>query len=172
MRYISLSLLDVHSKTEELNTTLFRSYDDQIREVSARINNITQKVAFTAGVTSTSSSWNSGTLVFDRIVYNIGGGYDSSTGVFTSPVDGHFVFFANVQSYSNHYVFTYIVLNGSAKVTTMAYSASFHQTYSAGPNLVVLKLQKGDQVWVKCYSGAGYHTQGDAPMTTFSGFLI
>ncbi|XP_062613566.1 uncharacterized protein LOC134275303 [Saccostrea cucullata] len=172
MRYISLSLLDVYSKTEELNTTLFRNYDEQIREVSARITNITQKVAFTAGVTSQCNSRRSGTLVFDKIVYNIGGGYDSSTGVFTAPVDGNFVFLANVQAYSNHYVFTYIVLNGSAKVTTMAFSGSSHQTYSAGPNLVVLKLQQGDRVWVKCYSGAGYHTQGDAPMTTFSGFQI
>ncbi|XP_062588930.1 uncharacterized protein LOC134250582 [Saccostrea cucullata] len=122
MRYTSL-LLDVHSKTDKLNTTLTTHFDDQIRDVYGRIANITKKVAFTVGVTFPSDSWNSGTLVFDRIVYNIGGGYDSSTGVFTSPVDGHFVFFVNVQAYSTDSIDTYLVLNGSAKVTTIANSS-------------------------------------------------
>ncbi|XP_062588928.1 uncharacterized protein LOC134250580 [Saccostrea cucullata] len=170
MRYTSLSLMDVHSKTDKLNTTLTTHFDDQIRDVYGRITNITEKVAFTAGVTSTSTTWNSGTLVFDLIVYNIGGGYDSSTGVFTSPVDGHFVFFINVQAPGSNTIYTYIVLNGSAKVTTMAYGSS--DNYDSGPNLVVLRLQKGDRVWVKHFGGTGYYTQSDAPLTTFSGFLI
>jgi hypothetical protein len=114
---------------------------------------IFRKVAFTAGVTSESTSWNSGTLVFPRVVYNVGGGYDPNTVVFTAPVDGHFVFFVNVQSYGTNQIHTYLVLNGTVKITTMAYDAN----YSAGPNLAVLRLQKGDRVW---------------PITTFSGFLI
>ncbi|XP_048743993.2 uncharacterized protein LOC125657463 [Ostrea edulis] len=129
---------------------------------------ITRKVAFTVGVSSTDSSWNSGTLVFPRVVYNIGGGYDPNTGVFTAPVDGHFVFFVNVQSYSSQHIYTYLVLNGTPKVTTTAYSPS----YSSGPNMAVLSLQKGDRVWVKRYAGKGYYTESDAPITTFSGFLI
>ncbi|XP_062595696.1 uncharacterized protein LOC134257063 [Saccostrea cucullata] len=173
MRYTSLSLMDIHSKTDKLDTTLTRNlsfkFEDQIRDVYGQITNITQKVAFTAGVSSGSRSWSSGTLVFDRIVYNIGGGYDSSTGVFTSPVDGHFVFFVNVQG-SSYDVKTYLVLNGSAKVTTLVYYIS--ERYEAGPNLAVLRLIKGDRVWVKHYTGTGYYTTGDAPVTTFSGFLI
>ncbi|XP_061195609.1 complement C1q tumor necrosis factor-related protein 6-like [Saccostrea echinata] len=117
---------------------------------------------------SASSSWNSGTLVFDRIVYNIGGGYDSGTGVFTAPVNGHFVFFVNVQAYSSNAVYTHLVLNGSNKVTTMAENGS----YMPGPNLAVLGLQKGDRVWVKYYAGTGYYSDSTAPATTFSGFLI
>jgi hypothetical protein len=97
-------------------------------------------------------------------VYSIGGGYDPNTGVFTAPVHGHFVFFVNVQSYESNSIFTYLV----GKITTMAYTGSF----SAGPNLAVLRLQKGDTVWVKHISGTGYHTHSDAPITTFSGFLI
>ncbi|XP_062599439.1 uncharacterized protein LOC134260932 [Saccostrea cucullata] len=171
MRYTSLSLMDVHSKTDKLNTTLITHFDDQIRDVCGIITNITKKVAFTAGVTSYNSTWSSGALVFDRIVYNIGGGYDSSTGVFTSPVDGHFVFFVNVQAYSNNIIYTYLVLNGSSKVTTMAYAAG-SEYYTAGPNLAVLQLQKGDRVWVQYYTGSGYYTEGSAPATTFSGFLL
>jgi hypothetical protein len=127
-----------------------------------------KKVAFTAGVTSSDSSWTGGTLVFPRVVYNIGGGYDPNTGVFTAPVDGHFVFFVNVQSHSTNIIYTYLVLNGTPKITTAAYTGS----YSAGPNLAVLRLQKGDRVWVKRYTGTGYYTESNAPITTFSGFLI
>jgi hypothetical protein len=101
-------------------------------------------------------------------VYSIGGGYDPNTGVFTAPVDGHFVFFVNVQSYGLKSIYTYLVLNGTVKITTMAYDAN----YSAGPNLAVLRLQKGDRVWVKHRGGKGYYTAGDAPITTFSGFLL
>jgi hypothetical protein len=126
------------------------------------------KVAFTAGVTTTHTSWNSGTLVFPRVVYNIGGGYDPNTGVFTAPVDGHFVFFVNVQSYSSNRIDVYIVLNGTPKVTALAHSPA----YSAGPNLAVLKLQQGDRVWIKHWSGTGYFTESGFPVTTFSGFLI
>jgi hypothetical protein len=125
-------------------------------------------VAFTAGVTSIDTSWNSGTLVFPHVVYSIGGGYDPNTGVFTAPVDGHFVFFVNVQSSGSKFIYTYLVLNGTVKVTTMAYIGN----YSAGSNLAVLRLQKGDRVWVKHRYGTGYWTESDAPTTTFSGFLI
>ncbi|XP_062588926.1 uncharacterized protein LOC134250578 [Saccostrea cucullata] len=37
MRYTSLSLLDLHSKADKLNTTLTRNVDDQIRDVYDRI---------------------------------------------------------------------------------------------------------------------------------------
>ncbi|XP_062593397.1 otolin-1-A-like [Saccostrea cucullata] len=130
LRYTSLSLLDVHSKTAILNTTL-TGYLNNLAD-------ITKKVAFTAGVTSDSSSWMSGTLVFDRIVYTIGGGYD-------------------------------LILNGSAKVTTAADTSG---SYDTGSNMAVLRLQKGDRVWIKYYMGSGYSTRSSAPVTTFSGFLL
>jgi hypothetical protein len=68
---------------------------------------IFRKVAFTAGVTYSDYSWNSGTLVFPAVVYSIGGGYDPNTRVFTAPINGHFVFFVNVQSYRSNYIYTY-----------------------------------------------------------------
>ncbi|XP_048743994.2 heavy metal-binding protein HIP-like [Ostrea edulis] len=177
---LHLQINDVNKTTVDLKMEVKEYQLDQIKlsstvsdlevfrmNMSMNQNDITRKVAFTAGVSSQSTSWNSGTLVFPRVVYNIGGGYDPNTGVFTAPVDGHFFFFVNVQSYGSQYIYTYLVLNGTPKVTTMAYS-----TYSSGPNLAVLSLQQGDRVWVKHYAGTGYHTESDAPITTFSGFLL
>ncbi|XP_062615411.1 myosin-2 heavy chain, non muscle-like [Saccostrea cucullata] len=127
-----------------------------------------KKVAFSASVRSSSSSWNSGALVFSSVITNEGNGYNPSNGIFTAPIGGMFVFFVNVQTYGSKDIYVDIVLNGSRKVRTMAYGSS--GSYSAGPNMVVLTLQRRDAVWVKHYHGSGYYYDG--PITTFSGFLI
>ena len=127
-----------------------------------------QKVAFTAGVTSSSSTWNSGTLIFNSVILNVGDGYNPSTGVFTSPVAGTYVFYVTAVEYIKHYLVVDIVLNSVSKVRAFGHSNAAYQT---GTNMVVLNLQKGDSVWVKHVSGKGYWSW-TAPATTFSGFLI
>ncbi|XP_061177303.1 multimerin-2-like [Saccostrea echinata] len=125
-----------------------------------------KNVGFSASVTSPNSSWNSGTLVFSSVITNEGKGYNPSNGIFTAPTGGVYVFFVNVQSYYRKTIYADIVLNGSTKVKTMA-----HSNYNdAGPNMVVLTIEKGDAVWVRYSSGQGYYSSGS--ITTFSGFLI
>ncbi|XP_078310363.1 uncharacterized protein LOC144618362 [Crassostrea virginica] len=127
-----------------------------------------QKVAFTAGVTSDSSTWNSGTLIFNSVILNIGNGYNPSTGVFTSPVAGTYVFYVTAVEYNKQFLNVDIVLNSASKVRTYSHNSAAYQT---GTNMVVLNLQKGDSVWVKHSSGTGYHTHS-VPLTTFTGFQI
>ncbi|XP_062590538.1 multimerin-2-like [Saccostrea cucullata] len=124
-----------------------------------------RNIAFSASMSSGSSSWKGDTLVFPAVITNEGNGYNPSNGIFTAPTAGMYVFFVNVQSYNGNDIYVNIVLNGSIKVRTMAFT-----NYDAGPNLVVLNIQKGDAVWIKRYSGTGYYHDG--PITTFSGFLI
>uniref|UniRef100_K1PZQ0 Caprin-2 n=1 Tax=Magallana gigas TaxID=29159 RepID=K1PZQ0_MAGGI len=119
-------------------------------------------------MSSYSISWNSGTLVFPVVITNVGNGYNPSTGVFTAPTAGEYVFFVNVQSYNTESIYVDVVLNGVTKVRTMAQGGTDY--YDAGPNLAVLTLQKGDRVWVKYHAGQGYYIDG--PITTFSGFLL
>ena len=126
------------------------------------------KVAFTAGVTSYSTTWNSGTLVFPLVIHNVGGGYNRHTGVFTAPTDGHYVFFVTVVEYVKQFSQVDIVLNGSSKVRTMAHDSASFQT---GANMVVLQLQRGDTVWVRSYYCTSYYSY-NVPFTTFSGFLL
>ena len=130
------------------------------------------RIGFTAVVTSSSSSWSSGTLVFPKVITNVGNGYNPSDGVFTAPRSGVYVFFVSVQSNGSQSIYVDIVLNGATKVRTMAYDAGDNDYYEAGPNLAVLSLQTGDRVWIKHNSGQGYYTHSDGPITTFSGFLI
>ena len=127
-----------------------------------------QKVAFTAGVTSSSTTWNSGTLIFNSVILNVGNGYNPSTGVFTSPVAGTYVFYVTAVEYNKQYLVVDIVLNSVSKVRTMGHNDASYQT---GANMVVLNLQKGDSVWVMYNAGTGYWTNS-VPGTTFTGFLI
>lgn len=127
-----------------------------------------QKVAFTAAVTSTSTTWNSGTLVFDAIISNVGNGYNPRTGVFTAPMNGAYVFYVSCIEYERQDLRLEIVLNNVSKVRTLAYSGTDYQT---GTNMVVLSLREGDNVWVKHYYGRGYYSKS-IPLTTFTGFMI
>ncbi|XP_062578304.1 uncharacterized protein LOC134240220 [Saccostrea cucullata] len=129
------------------------------------------KVAFTAGITSSDSSWSGSTLVFPKIIFNAGGGYNPTTGMFTAPVDGHYVFFISVQSYDLKEIRMDIVLNGESKVRTMAFDYADKDYFETGVNLVVLRLNQGDKVWIKRYTGIGYYSDS-VPITTFSGFLL
>ena len=127
-----------------------------------------QKVAFTAGVTSISSTWNSGTLIFTSVILNVGNGYNPSTGVFTSPVAGTYVFYVTTVEYSTQGLYVDIVLNSVSKVRMIGHGSAGFQT---GTNMVVLNLNKGDSVWVRHAYGRGYYSES-TPETTFSGFLI
>lgn len=125
-------------------------------------------MAFTAAVTSTSTTWNSGTLVFDAIISNVGNGYNPRTGVFTAPMNGAYVFYVSCIEYERQDLRLEIVLNNVSKVRTLAYGGTDYQT---GTNMVVLNLREGDNVWVRHYLGRGYYSKS-IPLTTFTGFMI
>lgn len=127
-----------------------------------------RRVGFTVGVTALSSTWQGHILVFPHVVTNKGNVYNRSTGKFTAPIDGTYVFFVAVNAYGNKIVYLDIVHNGSSKVRTLSHSSASHMT---GTNMAVLQLDKGDSVWVSRYSGQGYWTDY-VPVTTFSGFLL
>ena len=123
-------------------------------------------IAFTAGVTGSDRYWNSGTLVFRTVLYNTGSGYDSSTGIFTSPEDGNYVFYVTITSYNSNSIDVDIVKNGFSKVRV-----DTEGTYQTGTNMAVLSLDRGDRVWVKFHSGKGYYSTS-TPVTSFTGFQI
>ena len=125
-------------------------------------------VAFTAGITSSSDSWSGDILVFPHVITNKGQGYDNSTGKFTAPRDGTYIFTLTAVSYNDNVINLDIVHDGVRKVRTDSTGFSRYQT---GTNLVVLELYRGNAVWVKRYNGQGYWTHS-VPLTTFSGFLL
>nr|XP_022307699.1 complement C1q-like protein 2 [Crassostrea virginica] len=169
--------------SDKLKTTMnsLKQSQDSQRELSSAVSSLQalQKnvslsavkdtpVAFTAGITSSSDSWSGDILVFPHVITNKGQGYDNSTGKFTAPRDGTYIFTLTAVSYNDNVINLDIVHDGVRKVRTDSTGFSRYQT---GTNLVVLELDRGDAVWVKRYNGQGYWTHS-VPLTTFSGFLL
>ncbi|XP_062582149.1 uncharacterized protein LOC134243929 [Saccostrea cucullata] len=170
---------DVNATIESLKAEFKQSQFEQLKLSAAvtslemfRMNVTTcgqpKKVAFTVGVMSSNTGWNSGALIFPSVISNVGGGYNPSTGIFTAPTDGNYIFFLTVVEYQKQYSKVDIVMNGVSKVRTMGHSDASYQT---GVNMVFLQLQQGDAVWARRYSGTGYYSNS-VPITTFSGFLL
>lgn len=89
------------------------------------------------------------------VISNIGDGYYKSTGVFTVPMAGTYVFYASANEYASQEIGLDITLNSVSKVRLVGYNSAAHQT---GTNMVVLTLQRGGRVWVKHAFGKGYWT--------------
>ena len=121
-------------------------------------------VAFTVGITT----WYKVNKGYPHVITNKGQGYSSSSGKFTAPRDGTYVFTVTAVSYDNHILKVDIVHNGVRKVRTWSDDSASRQT---GTNLVVLELDRGDALWVRRYSGQGY-SGSSVPLTTFSGFIL
>ncbi|XP_078317138.1 uncharacterized protein LOC111102308 [Crassostrea virginica] len=155
-------------KTQEKLSSAISSLMDFRNSTSLRKNLIETPVGFTAGVTSSSRSGHGNILVFPHVITNKGHGYSSSSGKFTAPRAGTYVFFVTGVSSSSQYLALDIVHDGVSKVRTDSTGFARYQT---GTNLVVLNLKRGNRVWVKCYSGQSYWTHS-VPLTTFSGFLL
>nr|XP_034334716.1 kinectin [Crassostrea gigas] len=176
----------LHKTATKIETQLKTSEYEQLKLSSAvaslkvanmnmsRLNcDKTNHHAFTAGIASRNYDWTGSTLVFPTVIYNEGTGYNSSTGIFTAPTAGTYVFYVSVQSAWHKYIYLNIVMNGSIKVRALAWydSGSSVRILQTGTNLVILHLQAGDRVWVRRGGGTGYYSDS-SHVTTFSGFKL
>ncbi|XP_062600120.1 complement C1q and tumor necrosis factor-related protein 9A-like [Saccostrea cucullata] len=190
---LSLSVLDVHNYTAELSSSL-SSLDAQQKRMKSEIqtltisqqnditklndtiihlkNRVQSNVAFTAGIIGESGGHTyTGTVKFPEVIYQVGGGYNPTTGVFTAPKAGlYLIFCTNVAKYHETF-WTKIMMNGSVKAGAMAYvGSSTMNVHQSASNLVVHQLQVGDRVWIEVFSGS--HLYSALSDTTFSVIMI
>ena len=105
-----------------------------------------------------------GTVVFGYVITNYGSGYDPSTGVFTSPVAGHYSFLVTSMPHDKDtYTYTDIQKEGSPICYAAPPSGDPGVVASCG---AVVHLAVGERVSVYGY----FHLA--ATYTSFSGFLI
>ena len=119
-------------------------------------------------VTTPTKSLVKGIPIFSTTITNVGGAYNMDSGVFTSPVDGLYMFVLTVGSYGQHDVYCWIYHNDSKKVFGRSYTDNSYTTASAS---VFLILSKGDSVSLRgCWGWANVYHSDDA--TAFNGALI
>ncbi|XP_062582947.1 uncharacterized protein LOC134244707 [Saccostrea cucullata] len=192
-RYLTLSLMDVYNNTSTLKSLLShfeeqqKMTDIEIRKLelsqnshaanmnaslSRLQNSFESRVAFTAGRSFSRPTFTPGEIiVFDKIVYQVGGGYNPTKGVFTAPKAGLYVIFCTVVANSDNTFWTKIKINGVVKAGVMAVvTHSNADVYQSASNLVVHQLQVGDRVWIEMYTGTTMYSE--FPDTTFSVIMI
>ena len=114
------------------------------------------------------------TIVFDQVDTNLGGGYSNTTGVFTAPVAGTYVFsltfymYYPSSSYASAGQLSIMQNNVQSLIVWLQLDSNANQGTASGTT--VLSLNKGDHVYVK----AVYADMliGGGNYSYFSGFLL
>ena len=100
---------------------------------------------------------------------NIGNGYNPNTGKFTAPQSGLYQISSTVMSVPRKYLHVYLFKND--KQTVSAYAGNGQQEHTGTVN-IVLKLQKGDTVYMKHRNITTTMYSSSSGYSVFSGFLI
>ncbi|XP_054454648.1 otolin-1 [Anoplopoma fimbria] len=122
--------------------------------------------AFAAGLTSSYPPPNA-PVVFSHVLYNIQESYDASTGLYTAPIDGTYVFSYHLTVHQR--VLKVGLFHNFAPVI----KTTDPKVLGTTSHTVVLHLDRGDRVWiqVKDVITNGMYA-GAESSSTFSGFLL
>ncbi|VDI29728.1 Hypothetical predicted protein [Mytilus galloprovincialis] len=93
---------------------------------------------------------------FDDAKINIGGGYDSSTGIFTAPRNGIYVFTGVIMSNGNNAV--HFQLNKNDQFYTSGFAVN--SNYGAQTVNSLAELKTGDKVYIKHRSSTSENVRG------------
>ncbi|CAC5354856.1 unnamed protein product [Mytilus coruscus] len=104
---------------------------------------------------------------FDKVITNIGGAYNPSTGKFTCPEDGVYSFAWTTMTYSGSRFNSEFVVDGTIKAYNFNIAGNSHRSSS---QTAVVELKKGNKAWIRTYSTHGFLIEGR--WSSFSGFNI
>uniref|UniRef100_W5KIQ6 Caprin family member 2 n=1 Tax=Astyanax mexicanus TaxID=7994 RepID=W5KIQ6_ASTMX len=128
------------------------------------------RVAFSAARTA---NFAPGTLdqpiAFDLLHSNLGDVFDASSGRFSCPAAGTYVFIFHILKLAVN-VPLYINLMRNEEVMVSAYANDGAPDHETASNHAVIQLYHGDQVWLRLHRGAIYGSSWK--YSTFSGFLL
>ncbi|XP_071167996.1 complement C1q-like protein 3 [Mytilus edulis] len=125
--------------------------------------------AFSASMTNAKVLGATEILQFDKVWTNNGNDYDPNTGIFKAPFKGVYQFSFTVMSSSGKNLWVFLWQNQTPLVSVYPGTG-----YNEGTANMVLNLEKGDKVYVRCgRSGNGYINTGKGYWySMFSGYLI
>ena len=110
---------------------------------------------------------------FDSVQFNDGYGYGEENGVFTAPVRGTYSFTVNTLKYEKDQK-EFVRLKHNNVIVASMYSDSAGDAQNLSTT-VLLKLERGDQVWV--YLDTNGESESDCGMngngySSFAGYLL
>ncbi|XP_077443208.1 complement C1q tumor necrosis factor-related protein 3-like [Stigmatopora argus] len=106
------------------------------------------------------------TLIFQKVITNVGNGYDANTGIFTAPVKGLYFILLNGNVGASGSLNAAVIKNGE----NMFALYDTRGTFGGVSNGMPLLLEAGDRLWVTLWANKSVFDQ--SRLTTFSGFLV
>ncbi|KAB5543234.1 hypothetical protein PHYPO_G00076800 [Pangasianodon hypophthalmus] len=129
------------------------------------------KVAFSvgSGYEGTYGPFNTAvTLVFKKVITNVGNLYSPHTGIFKAPVRGVYHFSASVFGNTQTLVEVYLMKNGQRVFGMSESPKGSNMSMSRAINLL---LEQGDEVYLNLRAHTQMYDDGQT-YNTFSGFLL
>jgi hypothetical protein len=109
------------------------------------------------------------------VQHNIGGHYSTSTGRFTAPVVGTYLFRVLISTLgnapANAYLSAELRINGVRSFIS-GYAAKAEAGYHHASGMFLVKLNPGDYVEAGCETSAPILVSGGSPYTSFAGVLL
>ncbi|VDI76173.1 Hypothetical predicted protein [Mytilus galloprovincialis] len=130
--------------------------------------NVISKVGFSAVLTHDVTLGPLQAIEYDKVITNIGNGYDARHGIFTVPINGLYIVSATTCSGPSQGVRTEIVRNG------IQLAALYGDDYDIASHTIVVSLEQNDEVWVRHFAEgtSTVHAGGDRYYSSFSGVLV
>ncbi|XP_076084054.1 uncharacterized protein LOC143054862 [Mytilus galloprovincialis] len=159
------------TKLETMNTVFLQDLMKTKESIESKLlvgeaTNAANMVGFTAVLTEDVKLGPLQTIVYDKVITNIGKGYDSNHGHFIAPVSGLYIISATSHS-CNSEIWSEIVKN------KVQLAAMYGYSYDFASHTLVVSLKQNDQVWVRTFrQSATAHAGRDRCYCSFSGVLI
>ncbi|KAL3870859.1 hypothetical protein ACJMK2_038894 [Sinanodonta woodiana] len=118
-------------------------------------------------------------LKYNQILLNEGNFYNKTTGVFTVPITGIYIFAWTVAARDDGNmqvpdIYTKLVVNGQHKASAVAESTQTRDD-EMGTNIIILRVEKGDAVWISHHDRGltkDIYSSDNLRIVTFSGSLL
>ena len=168
-------LTDQRQELTDLRRLLLSSqetYNDKIDTIENNVQRCIDKdiVSFSARVKPSISNIGKYTTIrFASVETNIGNAYDSTSGEFTTPLAGVYVFSATILAKQKNYIETVLKVNDEVKLWLYSGDGKY---YGSSSNLLVSHLNKGDKVKMTTYCCGSKPFYIHHYWSTFSGFLV
>ena len=114
---------------------------------------------------------NQETVIFDKVLLNVGNAYNQKTGEFTAPVGGVYSFNWKTLTYSGKYFVTEIVHNGKPIALNHCDGRGISTGYASTSNQAIIRMKKGDKAWIRTHSSYGIYARG-GNWSNFSGYKV
>ncbi|XP_016517237.1 cerebellin-1-like isoform X2 [Poecilia formosa] len=152
------------------------SVETNLKETESQVLVLKQKealkVVFSAGILGNAAigPFNTPTtLIYTRVITNVGNAYNQNTGIFVAPVRGMYYFSFFFHAGGGRIVRLFLMKN-SERILECSDHKTLNDGADNGGNAAFVELQQRDQVYVQLQPNT--HVFGGSYTTTFSGFLL